>query len=158
MVWDQELADLDALFSEFVVVAEGAPAAVAPAAAIDAGSTADTTPSTFSLDWSLEPLDTPEAPAVRVDKLVAEWRLDSPGPAATANKPAAAPVAEKPKAEVARSAKLPRHLEQSLALADFSLLDDFSAEPGCPCSSRCCARFGIATRRSGLDGSVRHRF
>lgn len=130
LVTSSELADLDALFSEFSAElsdAPGAPpstpkpeaAAAPPAAAQSSAEPRDF--SALDFNWSLEPLETPEhAPKKVEEKLVAEWRLDTPAKPLSAEppKPAAAP------APARAAAALPSHLEESLALSDLRLLDD----------------------------------
>ncbi|MFO1493736.1 MAG: chemotaxis protein CheB [Lysobacterales bacterium] len=128
LVTGSELAELDALFSEFSAELSDAPAAPPstqkPEAAPPAAAKSSAEPRDFSaldLNWSLEPLETPEqAPKKMEEKLVAEWRLDAPAKPLSAEppKPAAAPVPAR------AAAALPSHLEESLALSDLRLLDD----------------------------------
>lgn len=124
-----ELTDLDALFREFEASQSAAstPApAVSQASDIDSSAPSSTPtkqaePRSAPMEWSLEPVEL-EAPAPQGDRLVAEWRLDTPSkPLAPAElKAAVAP----PPAKAPSTPAIPADLDASLALADFRLLDD----------------------------------
>lgn len=133
LVSSSELAELDALFSEFVPEPSTAPTKAAALSLDDSepppeASKSASAPRDFSaldLNWSLEPLDEPAtAPAKMEEKLVAEWRLDTPAkPLSTESKPAAPAATARP------APTLPSQFEETLGLSDLRLLDDLDS-PG----------------------------
>jgi two-component system chemotaxis response regulator CheB/chemosensory pili system protein ChpB (putative protein-glutamate methylesterase) len=127
-----ELTDLDALFREFEASqAAGETPATPSSAQASSGSGAtpatgaSTTPSTprdAPMEWSLEPVEEELPQAKESDRLVAEWRLDTPSKPLAQTPPEASkpPVAAKPPA----APSIPAELDASLELADLRLLDD----------------------------------
>lgn len=132
-----ELTDLDALFREFEA-SQAAANASTPAPGVPASGVAHSSqppaearkpvepkkqvePRNAPMEWSLEPVEL-DAPAPQGDRLVAEWRLDTPSkPLAAAEAKVVAPA---PSGKPTSSPTIPAELDASLALADLRLLDD----------------------------------
>jgi two-component system chemotaxis response regulator CheB/chemosensory pili system protein ChpB (putative protein-glutamate methylesterase) len=127
-----ELTDLDALFREFEAsqatsdtpanpFSAQASSAIGSAPLPGAPTTRIAAPSA-PIEWSLEPVEEDLPPANVGDRLVAEWRLDTPSKPLAQEEPKAS--TPPPQAKPTATPAIPAELDASLALADLKLLDD----------------------------------